>query len=122
MRKFLSLLLILPVAAMAQDGVRPPATKLTQPEMTELLSDRVVEFFDGSKSQYGADGRYAYTYTDDGPSWTGTFRLENDSMVCVDFDNGANRCDRFVRAGERIVLIIEDGTRFPVRNLTVYAN
>ncbi|MEM9426062.1 MAG: hypothetical protein AAGA06_05105 [Pseudomonadota bacterium] len=115
-------LLFLPVAVLAQEGVRPTDAKLSQAEMTDLLSGQMVEFFDGSKSRFGGDGRYAYTYTDDGPAWTGTFRVEDDSVVCVDFDNGTSRCDRFVRAGERIVLIIEDGTRFPVRNLTVYKN
>ncbi len=114
--------LLAPVAAIAQDGVRTTDTKLDRAAMTELLSGRLVEFFDGSKSRYEADGRYAYTYTDDGPEWTGSYRVEDDSVICVDFDNGSSRCDRFVQAGDRLVLIIEDGTRFPVRNLTVYAN
>lgn len=122
MLRFLFVLLLIPIPVVAQEGVRPTDAKLSQAEMIDLLSGQMVEFFDGSKSRYGADGRYAYTYTDDGPSWTGTFRMEDDSVVCVDFDNGTSRCDRFVRAGERVVLIIEDGTRFPVRNLTVYQN
>ena len=116
------LLLVLPAMAHAQEGLRPTDTVLNRDEMSELLSGQLVEFFDGSKSRYGLDGRYAYTYTDDGTAWTGTYRLLDDSLVCVDFDNGSRRCDRFVRNGERVVLIIEDGTRFPVRNLTVYTN
>ncbi len=118
----LLILLALPAHAQAQDGVRSSDTVLTAPEMTDLLAGQVVEFFDGSKSRYETNGRYAYTYTDDGPEWTGTYRVENDSLVCVDFDNGSERCDRFVRAGERVVLVIDDGTRFPVRNLSVYTN
>lgn len=116
------LLLFAPFAAFAQDGVRAGDTVLSQAEMSDLLSGRLVEFYDGSKSKYGTDGAYAYTYTDDGPAWTGTYTVADDSLVCVDFDNGSRRCDRFVRDGERVVLIIEDGTRFPVRNLSVFAD
>lgn len=108
--------------AAAQEGVRSSDTILNQAEMDELFTGTLIEFFDGSKSRYAADGTYAYTYTDDGPEWTGIYSFSDDSIVCVDFDNGSNRCDRFVRNGERLVLIIEDGTRFPVRNRTVYAN
>ncbi len=111
-----------PCMAFAQEGLRASDTVLDRSQMEELLTGRLVEFYDGSKSRYEANGRYAYTYTDDGPEWVGTYSLSDDSLVCVDFDNGSARCDRFVRDGNRVVLIIEDGTRFPVRNLTVYQN
>jgi len=118
--RILTLLLFAPTLAWAQDGVRASDTVLNQAEMSELLSGQIVEFFDGSKSRYESNGRYAYTYTDDGPEWTGTYSVSDDSLVCVDFDNGSSRCDRFVRDGARVVLIIENGTRFPVRNRIVY--
>lgn len=117
---FLIALIATPLAA--QEGLRDGDTILTRGEMQTLLQGRMVEFFDGSKSRYSENGRYAYTYTDDGPAWIGQYRLLDNSLVCVDFDNGSSRCDRFVRAGERVILVIEDGTRFPVRNLTVYQN
>lgn len=120
--RLLLLLSLTPSLALAQDGLRSGDTLLNRAEMDDLLNGRIVEFYDGSKSRYQTDGRYAYTYTDDGPEWTGTYRVADDSLVCVDFDNGSARCDRFVRDGDRIVLIIENGTRFPVRNLTVYQN
>ena len=113
---------LLAVPAMAQDGLRASDQRLDAAEMGELLNGQLIEFFDGSKSRYAADGHYAYTYTDDGPEWTGRFQVFDDSLVCVDFDNGSRRCDRIVRSGERLVLVIEDGTRFPVRNRTVYGN
>ncbi len=114
------LLSLIAAPALAQDGVRPSDTVLTQAEMADLISGQQLEFFDGSKSRYGDDGRYGYTYTDDGPVWSGTYQVFDDSQVCVDFDNGSQRCDQLVKDGDRVVLIIEDGTRFPVRNLTVY--
>ena len=82
------------------------------------LSGQVMEFYDGSKSRYDADHRYGYTYTDDGPVWAGEWRTEADSRVCVDFDNGSSRCDHIVLDGARTVLIIADGTRFPVRTIS----
>ena len=106
--------------AFAQDGLRDSDQVLSASEMSDLLSGQMIEFYDGSKSRYEADGRYSYTYTDDGPEWTGDYTLSDDSTVCVDFDNGSSRCDRVVMAGANPVLIIEDGTRFPVRNLSVY--
>ena len=106
--------------AFAQQGVRDSDQILNAAQMADLLSDQTIEFFDGSKSHYAGDGGYSYTYTDDGPPWTGRFEVADESRVCVDFDNGSRRCDRFVRDGDRIVLITEDGVRFPVRNRTVY--
>ena len=113
-------LVLFPLAALAQDGIRAGDVVPSPRELTDLLEGQVVEFYDGSKSRYGRKGQYSYTYTDDGPEWTGTFTVQEDSQLCVDFDNGSARCDRFVRNGERVILIIDDGTRFPVRNLSVY--
>ena len=102
------------------DGHRTSDVILDQVGMSALLSGKIVTFYDGSKSTYTADGTYGYTYTDDGPVWRGQYTLENESRVCVEFENGEARCDMFVMDGERAILITRDGTRFPVRNLTVY--
>ena len=119
--RILTTLLFLASPAFAQDGLRSSDTVLTAGELETLLSGKIIEFYDGSKSRYEAGGRYVYTYTDDGPEWIGAYSLADDSTVCVDFDNGSSRCDRLVMAGANPVLIIDDGTRFPVRNLSVYA-
>lgn len=106
--------------AFAQDGIRATDTVLTADQLTQLLSGQTIEFHDDSKSHYRADGSYFYTYTDDGPHWTGTYQVFDESRVCVEFDNGSTRCDQFIRDGERIVLVIADGTRFPIRNRSVF--
>ena len=113
------LLSLIALPALAQEGLRQDDTVLDRDAMRLLLAGQVIEFFDGSKSRYDEDGTYGYTYTDDGPVWSGRYELFGDSRVCVNFENGSNRCDFFVRAGERVVLITTDGTRFPVRNRTV---
>ncbi|MBT8458319.1 MAG: hypothetical protein HKP37_01345 [Boseongicola sp.] len=112
-------LLVAANSTLAQDGLRESDMKLDMAALTALLSGQVVEFFDGSKSSYLNDSRYEYTYTDDGPIWAGAYRMEDNSAVCVDFDNGSARCDFFVKDGARVILITSDGLRFPVRNITV---
>ncbi len=121
MRTFAILMATLAMTpALAQDGLRASDVVMAPAELTETLSGQQLEFFDGSKSSYAEDGTYGYTYTDDGPVWTGRFEVFEESRVCVDFDNGSRRCDQLVRDGDRLVLITEDGLRFPVRNRTVY--
>ncbi len=83
----------------------------------DQLSGQVVQFFDGSKARYGSDGSYAYTYTDDQEPFVGTYSAAEGGEVCVTFDNGFSRCDTFVLSGDRLTLIIEDGTRFPVQRV-----
>ncbi len=98
---------------------RASDTRFDSEALKAHLGGRVMEFFDGSKSSYSSDFSYAYTYVDSGPAWTGTWSTDNESRVCVVFDNGSSRCDFIVSDGDRTVLITEDGDRFPVRNLTV---
>ncbi|NND18296.1 MAG: hypothetical protein HKN98_06915 [Silicimonas sp.] len=115
-------LMALATPTAAQEGLRGTDEVLNRTAMEDLLSGQVIEFFDGSKSRYETDGSYGYTYTDDGPVWSGRYRLMDQSQVCVDFDNGSARCDLIVRDGERVVLITTDGMRFPVRNQSVAPN
>ncbi len=115
MIRFILIALLLPTCAVA--GPRAGDEVFDAEGLSDHLSGKVIEFFDGSKSRFDADRRYGYTYTDDGPVWAGVWRTEADSRVCVDFDNGSSRCDHIVLDGERTVLIIEDGTRFPARRI-----
>ena len=114
------ILSVLALPALAQDGFRSSDGTLNATELSDLLTGQVIEFFDGSKSRYADDGAYIYTYTDDGPEWTGQFSILDNSEICVQFDNGSARCDFLVKDKDRLVLITEDGLRFPVRNRTVY--
>ena len=115
MKRLVCFALFLPSFAFAEP--RPGDQVFDADGLRAHLSGRVIEFFDGSKSTFEADQRYGYTYTDDGPVWAGVWRTDAESRVCVDFDNGSSRCDHIVLDGERTVLIIEDGTRFPARRI-----
>ena len=118
MKQLFALVACLAMPAFA-DGHRSSDVILDHAGMKALLSGKTVTFFDGSKSTYSSDGTYGYTYTDDGPVWRGQYTLDDNSRVCVVFDNEETRCDMFVMDGDRAILITRDGTRFPVRNLTV---
>ena len=96
---------------------RASDTAFTAEDLAETLSGQRVEFFDASAARYYADGTYEYRYSPDDPVWRGTWETAG-TEVCVTFDNGFSRCDAYVLDGERLVMIIEDGTRFPVRGVT----
>ena len=123
MRHLLFILLFFaPIAASAEGGFRDSDVRLDKLGLTELITGQILEFYDGGRSRYGSDKTYGYTYTDDGPIWAGLYRVMEDSQVCVEFDNGSQRCDHIVMNGENAVLITADGTRFPIRNITVATN
>ena len=117
MLRYSLLIALLGTPALAQ-GLRPDDVLFSAGELEARLSGNTVEFFDGSKARYGSDGAYSYTYTDDDPPFLGAFTTTDGGEVCVAFDNGFSRCDTYVEANGRLVLIIADGTRFPARSVS----
>ena len=102
----------------AVNGQRDTDVFFASGDLTDRLSGTMLEFYDGSTAQYSADGSYAYIYQDGDPPFKGTWTVEDRGKVCVVFENGSDRCDHIVQNGDRMVLIIERGTRFPVRTTT----
>ncbi len=120
MRIALSAMIVcISTVASAAGNLRDGDAVLDQDALSAMISGQVIEFFDGSKSTYQIDGGYGYTYTDDGPVWSGRYLVGDNSDVCVTFENGSKRCDTFVLDERRFILITADGLRFPVRNITV---
>ena len=109
--------LLLTAGAVSAQGLRDGDARMDAAGMTDALSGQVVEFFDGSLARYGADGSYTYRYTPTDPEWIGTWEAQDDSRVCVMFENGRGRCDTYVRADGRLVLITSGGLRFPTREV-----
>ena len=108
-------LVLLAAPALAQEWkLRDGDVPLEPGALAERLVGRTVTFYDDGQSYYFPDGRYTYTYAGGGVAY-GYFRLGEGGTVCVEFVNGFSRCDRYVRAGARLVLLTEDGERFPVR-------
>lgn len=108
-------LCLLATPAIAEDWVLRATDQLLDADAlaTRLIGQNIV-FYDNGRSEYFEDGSYAYTY-DGGGTAHGDFTIRDDSTVCVNFDNGWARCDLFVVADQRLVVITEEGERFPIR-------
>lgn len=117
MIRLLVILCCLPHLVLAQNWTpRDSDTLFDQVTLDTRLRGETITFFDDGQSQFYEDGRYTYTYANDGGSGYGYFEVKDDSTVCVDFVNGFSRCDMYViDASDRLVLITETGDRFPIR-------
>ncbi|MEP0960285.1 MAG: hypothetical protein ABJL72_08020 [Roseobacter sp.] len=103
----------MPVLA-ADWAVRPSDRVLTRQDVETLTSGNTLVFYDEGRSTYSEGGAYSYTYAS-GQSAYGNYEITQDGTVCITYRHGAERCDRYVESGPRIVLLTEDGLRFPVR-------
>lgn len=107
-------------AAFAQSySTRPSDVHLDAAGVATAIHGYDLEFFDGGISRYSPGGSYSWTYSaaNGGESWFGVHRIASDGVVCIDFRTLRSRCDMFVQSGERLVLLTEDGQRFPVREI-----
>lgn len=110
----LSVALVLPAAAPAWE-TRESDAPLGADALAAALVGRTIEFHDDGRARFYRDGRYSYTYAGGGTAY-GYYELGADGTVCILFVHGPERCDLYVRdRAERLVLITEDGLRFPVR-------
>ncbi len=116
MRKFwIGLMLFAGAASVQDDRLRDGEDWLSLPALEKRLVGQTVTFFDDGQSYYYEDGRYTYTYGNDGGSAYGYYELGADGTVCIEFVNGFSRCDQFIQADERLMLLTEKGVRFPIR-------
>lgn len=114
MRLLFALLIASPAVAQSFD-LRDGDSRFAPGALSDRLSGQVLTFYDDGKSEFYADGRYTFTYAEDGGTAYGHWRIAKDGAVCVAFVNGANRCDVFVQNAGRLILLDERGDRFPVR-------
>ena len=117
MIRYVLLPLVLPTLLFAQDWApRGSDTLFEQTDLDRLLRGETITFFDDGQSRFFEDGRYTYTYANNGGTGYGYFEIRDDSTVCIEFVTGFSRCDLYVTdAADRLVVITETGDRFPVR-------
>ncbi len=89
---------------------------LSEEELTAEIAGRTLLFYDDGQAYFGADERYSYTYLG-GASSDGQYKIFPSSLICIEFDNGFDRCDRLIENDGRLVLLTEDHLRFPVREI-----
>ncbi len=104
-------------SAVAAQGVQDDDARFSASGLSDAIAGQTLEFFDGSLASYADSAAYEYRYRPDEPPFVGKWRATDESEVCVTFNNGFSRCDVIVRSGDRLVLITEDGLRFPVRSV-----
>ena len=111
----LTMLFLVPLAAEANGWtLKPGEVPMTLAELALRLDGQVMRFYDGGRSEYGPGNTYAHVFSDDARV-PGTYRITDTGEVCIDFENGATRCDFYVQSGNRTILIDEKGDRYPVR-------
>ncbi len=116
MTRFLAALplMMIPMTAFAEGWITRSGDEVYDPDQ---LEGQTLTFYDDGQSRYAAGGSYSYTYSavNGGGTAYGTYRVVEDGSVCVDFRNGFARCDLYVLNNGRLILITEDGQRYPVR-------
>ncbi|WP_166418176.1 hypothetical protein [Cochlodiniinecator piscidefendens] len=115
MNKLCITFLLLCSPSFAQDwSVREGDVLLNSYELETLLVGHEITFYDGGSSRFTADGVYGYTYGAGGTA-LGQYTVEEDSTVCVTYGNGFARCDLYVMNNDRLIVITEEGDRYPIR-------
>lgn len=108
-------LLAVPSVAQTVD-TRPGDTLIPAEALDARLRGQELEFFDDGVSHFYNDGRYTFAYDLGAGGYAyGWFEVTADSTVCIDFVNGAARCDAYLENSGRLILVTSDGDRFPVR-------
>ena len=79
------------------------------------LSGQIATFLYDGQPEYCPDGRYTYTYSEDGGTAYGYWRIAEDGAVCVDFVNGFSGCDFYAMNGGRLLIPDASGAGFPAR-------
>ena len=116
MRGWIIGLTFVATGAIAQEWpLRPGDEALDTATLEATLRGNSLTFFDDGVSEFYEDGRYTYTYANDGGTGYGYWRIEARGTVCIDFVNGFARCDMYINDGTRLVLLTEKGDRFPIR-------
>lgn len=107
-------LLASPVAAEGWN-LRDSDQVLDADALARIADGGSLTYFDDGISQFSAGGAYSYTYANNGGTAFGSFRVQTDGVICIDYRNGFGRCDKYVRNAGRLVLLTEDGERYPVK-------
>lgn len=86
-------------------------------EELRALPGRAFVFFDDGEALFGENGAYSYTYsaTNGGGTAWGSYSIAQDGSVCIDYGSGRQRCDLYVRNGNRVIVLTQAGERYPVR-------
>ncbi len=110
------MLALIASSAAAQDWNLRETDHVLDADALSLIADGgSLTYFDDGVSLFSAGGSYSYTYANNGGTAFGRFRVVGMGQICIDYRNGFSRCDMYVRNGGRLVLLTEDGERYPIK-------
>lgn len=117
MIRYITALILTTIPAWAQTWEPRDSDRLfAQTDLDTLLRGETITFFDDGESRFFDDGRYTYTYANEGGTGYGYFTVMDDSTVCIAFVTGFSRCDLYVSdSSGRLTIITATGDRFPTR-------
>ncbi len=96
-------------------NLRPGELQLNYEQVTELTTNRTLNFFNNGQSKYSVGGAYSHSFPDEGGTQFGVFDVRRDGRVCVNFRNGENRCNLYLKSHGLLLMLTEEGDRFPVK-------
>lgn len=86
---------------------KPAVPTLSGTQLSELIVGKALGYnYYGAVSTFFADGRYGYR--DYEVRDRGTYAISGDT-VCITFEDGGRRCDRYARIGDAYYRIEEGG-------------
>jgi len=117
MIRWIFLLCLLPAMLAAEEIVpRDGDVLFDQATLDTRLRGTTIRFFDDGQSRFFEDGRYTYTYANEGGTGYGYFEVGENSTICIEFVTGFSRCDLYVTdSAGRLTVITTSGDRFPTR-------
>lgn len=77
-------------------------------ELATFVKGKSISFTGGGTANYHSDGSYVYRGA--GRAYKGKWYLNGD-MVCITFNNGNQRCDRYGKDGDTYFAINQRGER-----------
>ena len=115
--KLWPVLAVLASSAAAQEfNLRTSDVVLDASALALIADGGSLTYFDDGVSLFSAGGAYSYTYANGGGTAFGRFRVEEGGRICIEYRNGFERCDMYVRNGGRLVLLTAGGERYPVKS------
>ena len=107
-------------ADMRIPGMRTNDVFFTEDGLQEKLVNREVMFQDGSSLRFLRNGTAEYRSEEGARPMTGRYAFKRYGMVCIRFDNGASRCDTFVRSVRDTVVLTGGGRRLMVDGIVSF--
>jgi hypothetical protein len=98
------------LAACVNATVKDTGTPMSRSEIQSLVYGKTVSA-GTSRLTFDRDGRYQFTFGNGVKGGAGRYRIE-EGRICVDFDSGRSRCDRYMKQDGQLYLVDQAGAGY----------